>query len=206
LVLCLAAAVLVIVPTVDVLMTGPLRRWDQGLMLGPGGLEVTGWAHLFWRAVVMAGQFWLVGSIVTVTAVIVAFRHRSLKLFIAFGVWIIVLNVVVQVFKMIIGRTAPHSRADLLHAGALSYPSGHAALGAACLLMTAALLCPDLAPRTARRVTLTAHVLALGASIATVLLAYHWPTDSIAGWALGVLLGVAGRYVVDYALRAPRPA
>jgi hypothetical protein len=29
-----------------------------------------------------------------------------------------------------------------------------------------------------------------------VLLAYHWPTDSVAGWALGVLLGVAGRYVV----------
>jgi membrane-associated phospholipid phosphatase len=196
--LCLVAAVLVLGPTVDVLMNGPLRSWDRRLMLGPGGLETTGWAHLFWRVIVMAGQFWLVGSLVTVTAVIVAYRHGSPRLFAAFGVWIIVVNVVVQVFKMLVGRTAPHSGADLLHAGTLSYPSGHAALGAACLLMTAALLAPDLPPGTARRVTMAAHVLAAGAAVATVLLAYHWPTDSIAGWALGVLLGIAGRYAVAF--------
>ncbi|MGI8336870.1 phosphatase PAP2 family protein, partial [Actinomadura scrupuli] len=206
-VLCLVAVVLILVPTVDVLVTGPLRSWDQRLMLGPGGLEATGWAHLFWRVVVMGGQFWLVGTLVTVTAAIVAFRHRSLRLFAAFGAWIVVVNVVVQVFKLLVGRTAPHSGADVLHAGTLSYPSGHAALGAACLLMTAALLGPELAPRTARRVTLAAHVLAVAAALATVLLAYHWPTDSLAGWALGVLLGVAGRYavVVPGARKSPSP-
>jgi membrane-associated phospholipid phosphatase len=39
---------------------------------------------------------------------------------------LLALNAVVGVFKLFLGRTKPRDGFDLLHAGGMSYPSGHA--------------------------------------------------------------------------------
>ncbi|MFJ2032977.1 phosphatase PAP2 family protein [Streptosporangium sp. NPDC087985] len=188
---CLAVMV-VVVSTVDVLIDGPLRRWDQRLMLGVHGLEVTGWPHAVWRVIVVGGQFWLVGSLVMIAAVVAAWRRRALLLVPAVGGWLALISMVIWLFKQALGRTPPGSGVDLLATAGQSFPSGHAALGAACLLVIAALTAG-----TSRRYLIGgAHVLAAGVATATVTLGYHWPSDAIAGWALGIVLGLAGRRVV----------
>ncbi|MEV4256706.1 hypothetical protein AB0J52_26375, partial [Spirillospora sp. NPDC049652] len=42
-----------------------------------------------------------------------------------------------------------------------------------------------------------------GGGVAAVALGYHWPTDALAGWALGIVLGSVGRAVIA---AAPGPA
>ncbi|WP_405152040.1 phosphatase PAP2 family protein [Sphaerisporangium sp. NBC_01403] len=182
----------VVVSTVDVLVGGPLRRWDQHLMLGGHGLAVTGWPYAVWRVVVVGGQFWLVGSLVMIAAAVAAWRRRDLVLVPAVGGWLVVTNAVVWVLKQVIGRTPPGAGVDLLAGAGQSFPSGHAALGASCLLVIAALM----AGTAGRYVIGAVHALAVGVATATVALGYHWPSDAIAGWAAGVVLGLLGQWVV----------
>jgi membrane-associated phospholipid phosphatase len=40
-------------------------------------------------------------------------------------------------------------------------------------------------------------------AIATVMLGYHWPTDSIAGWAFGLLCGLACCWALERAAARP---
>jgi membrane-associated phospholipid phosphatase len=185
-------ALITAVVTVDVLATGPLTRWDRRLMLGPDGLKVTGWQFDLWRVVVTAGQFWLVGSAVMIAAALVAWLRRRPLLFVAVGAWLGAVNLVIWVFKKAVGRTAPASGVDLLHTAAESFPSGHSAIGASCLLTIAALV----TGAAGRYATPVAHVIIAGVAVATVMLGYHWPTDAIAGWSFGILLGLAGAATV----------
>ncbi|MER5626066.1 phosphatase PAP2 family protein [Streptosporangium sp. NPDC002544] len=190
--LCGLAVVVVVASTADVLAVGPLRRWDQHVMLGLDGLRATGWPHVAWRMIVVGGQFWLVGSLVMIAAVVAAWRRRDLLLVAAVGGWLAVTSALVWLFKQALGRTPPGSGGDLLFAAGQSFPSGHAALGAACLLVSATLVQGD----GGRYLVGAAHVLAVGVAAATVALGYHWPSDAIAGWALGLGLGLLGRAIV----------
>ncbi|GAB3669478.1 hypothetical protein GCM10027589_37090 [Actinocorallia lasiicapitis] len=193
------AAVVVIV-TWDVLVAGPLTRWDRRSMLPPGGYEVgPGPWHDFWRVVVMGGQFWLIGSLAGLAACWAAWRLRRWWPLVVTGVWIVALNVTVQTFKMLLGRPAPHAGFDALHVpGKLSYPSGHAAMAAACMVMVVGLLA---LPSRPGRALWWAYGLSALAALATVLLGYHWPTDTITGYALGLLFGWAGLWGLDRASR-----
>ncbi|MEU7458527.1 hypothetical protein [Streptosporangium roseum] len=85
--LCGLAVAVVVASTADVLVAGPLRRWDQHVMLGVDGLRVTGWPHAAWRVIVIGGQFWLVASLVMIAAVAAAWRRRDLPLAAAVSAW-----------------------------------------------------------------------------------------------------------------------
>jgi membrane-associated phospholipid phosphatase len=186
------AVLLTVATTLDVLAGGALRQWDDRLMLGPHGLRLTegGWFWV-WRTLVWGGQFWLVGSLVGLAALWTSLRRRSPWPAVTVGVWLVVVSVVLYLLKTAFGRTAPASGVDLLYvAGKQSYPSGHAAYATSCLVVTAMLIGRTWA-------TWAAHVLAVLVAIATVMLGYHWPTDSIAGWAFGLLCGVAGCWALS---------
>lgn len=190
----MALALVAAVTTADVLMAGPLTRWDRRLLLGPSTIEATGAWHAFWRIVVMGGQFWLVGSLCGLAVLWAASRYRSWWILLVSGTWMVALNVTLLVFKHWTGRPAPHSGFDALYVpGKVSYPSGHAAIGAACMFMIAVLLTLDRTAEARRRALYWALSLSAMAAVATVMLGYHWPTDSITGYALGVLFGLIGR-------------
>lgn len=99
-------------------------------------------------------------------------------------------------FKHAVGRTRPEGIS-------LGFPSGHATAAAAffgiVIYLSAAW------PPAARRIVrvLAAAVIALVAT-ARVVLGAHWPTDVLAGMALGLALASGGALVVSTARPAPR--
>jgi undecaprenyl-diphosphatase len=118
--------------------------------------------------------------------------------------WVVVVAATTWLAKAVIGRTPPWSRVDLLHAGGMSYPSGHSASAAAFLLIAATLATAP-GSRLDRIAIWTVPVLAAVVAIATVHLQYHWPSDASAGWALGLTLGTIARRSIRRSTRQAAP-
>lgn len=137
------------------------------------------------RLVVWGGQFWLVGLVCGVGALLLARRERTWRPALAVATVLVSVNVSVFVLKWALGRTAPATGHDLVFAGGASYPSGHAATGAAGLWLLAALVSAWLGRRVTRSAAAGVAVAAALVGAATVVLGYHWPTDVLAGWLLG---------------------
>ncbi|WP_019634571.1 phosphatase PAP2 family protein [Actinomadura atramentaria] len=197
-----AAALLAVAATADVLAGGALRAFDGRALAGfaaGGPPPATGAAHAFWRTVVGGGQYWLVGGLTALAALAAAWRRRSVALAVRAGLWLVAAEAAVRGAQLLFARTPPRTGQDAFAAaGYLSYPSGHAANAAMCLTVLAALAVGS-RPRS-RTATALSWAVPLGAAAAvgaaTVLLGYHWPTDAVAGWALGAALGCAGRAVI----------
>ncbi|MEU5988800.1 phosphatase PAP2 family protein [Spirillospora sp. NPDC047418] len=197
--LALVAAFVTAAVTADVLAGGLLRQFD-GRVFADGLPPRSGAWHFGWRTIVNGGQYWLVGSVTAVASVIAARRRRSPGLLVRAGVWLVASELVIRGAQIVLARTPPRTGQDTFFTdGFLSYPSGHAANAAACLLFIAAVT------GASRRWTVAAHAMAVAVAIATVVLGYHWPTDAVAGWGLGALLACAGRALV-MPRRASEPA
>lgn len=84
------------------------------------------------------------------------------------------------------GRIRPDVVPHWVDVTSASFPSGHAANSAVVYLSLAA-LAARVAPNPHARVCLmmTAVVLACGIGLSRLYLGVHWPTDILAGWALG---------------------
>ncbi|WP_433323243.1 phosphatase PAP2 family protein [Spirillospora sp. CA-294931] len=173
--------------TLDVLLDGPLRGFDRWIF--QDGLPPrTGAWHLFWRVVVTGGQYGLLAVLLAAAAGYVAWRGRGVAPLVRTAIWLAVTELTIRGAQLLFARTPPRTGSDVLfEPGYLSFPSGHAANAAACLLVLAALL------RASRAWTIAAHAVAVAVAFAVVILGYHWPTDALAGWALGTALGHAGR-------------
>ncbi|MBW8482745.1 phosphatase PAP2 family protein [Actinomadura parmotrematis] len=188
--LAVAAAVVAVATTADVLAGGPLRHLDTWLF-ADGLPPRTGPWHWFWRTLVNAGQYWLVGTLTALAVLAAARRARDVWTAVRGGLWLLSTEIIVRGAQIAFGRTPPRTGHDLLFQdGYLSYPSGHAANAAACWLVITALT------GAARRWRIAAHALAATVAVAVVALGYHWATDALAGWALGTLLGTAGRALI----------
>ncbi|MFC4907345.1 phosphatase PAP2 family protein [Actinomadura gamaensis] len=186
----LLAALVALATTLDVLAGGLLRHADDRIFAG-GPPPRTGAWHWFWRTVVNGGQYWLVGTLVTVLALLTAWRRRSLWTAVRAGIWLLGTEAAIRAAQLAFARTPPRTGADHLFTGGyLSFPSGHAANSAACLTVAAALL------HATRRWRIAVHALIAAVAVAVVALGYHWPTDALAGWGLGVVLGAIGRAVI----------
>jgi len=115
----------------------------------------------------------------------------------------------VWLFKVGVGRVAPGTGYDAVHADGLSYPSGHAVNALVCwalVLEFAASLGPraaHLLPVRRRRIITALVALAAGTGMTT--LDYHWLSDTIAGWLAGIVI-LAGALALRPTGPAPAPA
>lgn len=90
--------------------------------------------------------------------------------------------------KELVGRERPPVIDPLAEVLTLSYPSGHALMSAAMYLSFAFLLAEITARRSARAYLITAGgVLAGVIGFSRIYLGVHYPTDIIAGWAIGTV-------------------
>lgn len=105
-------------------------------------------------------------------------------------------EVLVLALRLVSDRPRPAEELVSVLGGApgTSFPSGHAAATAALGVVIVAVL--DVSARVRVAAAVLAGVVAAGAGISRIYLGVHWPTDVIAGWALGLVTGtvIIGRY------------
>ncbi len=197
----LAALLLTVVVTVDLLSRGRLERMDLrvseivsdwGLRSQPGGGvgdEVV--YRSVWLFTLVGGR----GVILVVLAALVgwlAWRRRTLVPVARVLLALLLLTVVVYGFKYGTGRTAPAYPGSFFHRDGSSYPSGHVA-NAVLMWGVARWQAVEfgLDVRLQRAFRGLAVVGPGVAGVAMVALDFHWVTDAVVGAAVGiVLLGV----------------
>lgn len=128
-------------------------------------------------------------TLFTVMALTILLMHGRRVQAAIFGVTVIVAQALAELVKHIVGRPRPELilQHDLVYSS--SFPSGHAMMSPVIYLTLAALLAAGESRQALKAllvVLAVALVLAIGVS--RVYLGVHWPTDVLAGWALGSTL------------------
>lgn len=92
-----------------------------------------------------------------------------------------------ELLKRGFGRPRPDLVAHGMETFSLSFPSGHTMVAAATYLTLGAMLARSLSSRSLRiYVVALAGILSMLVGCSRVYLGVHWPTDVLAGWALGI--------------------
>jgi undecaprenyl-diphosphatase len=94
--------------------------------------------------------------------------------------------------KQIVGRTRPPAALRLVNETNPSFPSGHATDAAAVFLTIGLVIAVFVLRRPIARACSVAAGALLGVAVALsrLVLGVHWPTDVIAGWAIGTVVAL----------------
>lgn len=165
---------------VDAAILTALRAGDPGVPVGPV------WFEQVVAQFTALGGYTVMAVVVLVTAggfAIAGQWHLAPILPTSFASSIVVENLLKTAFA----RPRPDIVGHLVETQTMSFPSGHAMVGAVVWLTLGALVA-HVSPRPAfRRYALAVAVamtLLLGAS--RLYLGVHWPSDVLAGWSLGI--------------------
>jgi membrane-associated phospholipid phosphatase len=111
--------------TQQVYSYGPLVSYDEEINSQPKP-QFEGLAGFILRRLDDLGLRSLTATVLLIAAAFIAYKFKTWRpLNLAF-LSLISLNLVVGAVKLLLGRTKPRDGFDLLHAGGMSYPSGHA--------------------------------------------------------------------------------
>lgn len=164
----------------DAALLMALRTDDPGVAIGPGWLEqgavqftaLGGYTAMGLVVLVAAGGFAIMGRRQAATILPVAFLSAI---------------AVENVLKLLFARPRPDIVGHLVETHTMSFPSGHAMVGAVVWLtlgMIVARVSPHIRLRRYALAVAVAMTFLLGAS--RLYLGVHWPSDVLAGWSLGV--------------------
>lgn len=162
-----------------------VHLWVDAHLQGDLARRISKLASLF-------GQRGVVVVPLLLLAVLAARRTRSVRPLLVTVVVLGGIALSVWLFKVWVGRVAPGAGRDAVHAGGLSYPGGHAVNALVCWALMVE-FAAALGPRAARVLTvrrrraITAFA-ALAAGIGMTTLDYHWLSDTIAGWLVGLVI------------------
>jgi undecaprenyl-diphosphatase len=143
-----------------------------------------------WMATIMR-DFTALGGVAlltTMTAIVVGFLFLTRK---RHAAWMVVLSVIggiliSNLLKWLFSRPRPNLVPHGTEVFTQSFPSGHAMLSAVVYLTLGALLARTQAdPRVKVYLLCSAGLLAFIVGISRIYLGVHWPTDVLAGWAVG---------------------
>ena len=114
-----------LVVTQQVLTNGPLVSYDKVINSQPKP-QFEGFAGFLLRRLDDLGLRGLTATVLIIAASFIAYKFKTWRPLNLAMVSLLSLNLVVGTFKLFLGRTKPRDGFDLLHAGGMSYPSGHA--------------------------------------------------------------------------------
>jgi membrane-associated phospholipid phosphatase len=114
-----------LVVTQQVLTNGPLVAYDKEINSQPKP-QFEGVAGFILRRLDDLGLRSLTATVLLIAASFIAYKFKTWRPLNLAMISLLSLNVVVGSFKIVLGRTKPRDGFDLLHAGGMSYPSGHA--------------------------------------------------------------------------------
>jgi membrane-associated phospholipid phosphatase len=181
-----------LIVTQQVLTFGPLVEYDKKINSDPKP-QFEGLAGFLLRRLDDLGLRGLTATVLILAASFIAYKFKTWRpLNLAF-LSLILLNGVVGVSKLVLGRTKPRDGFDLLHAGGMSYPSGHASNAVLSWGILAYLIYRYAKVDRYQGRLASAGVVAISLTVCIVSLIRHthWFTDLLGGLFIGSALLVA---------------
>jgi membrane-associated phospholipid phosphatase len=114
-----------IVVTQQVITNGPLIALDARIA-NAGRTDFPSWIDFVLMRIDDLGLRGLTATALMIAAIYIARRFKTWRPLNLAILSLIALNLTVGLAKLLIGRTKPKLNVDLIYAGGLSYPSGHA--------------------------------------------------------------------------------
>lgn len=111
--------------TQQVITNGPLVALDARIA-NAGRVDFPSWIDFILMRIDDLGLRGLTATALIIAAIYIARRFKTWRPLNLAILSIIALNLTVGLAKLLIGRTKPQLNVDLIYAGGLSYPSGHA--------------------------------------------------------------------------------
>jgi undecaprenyl-diphosphatase len=168
-----------------------LRRPDAlAVPIGPRWLQETA------RDVTALGGFSILTLVVVVSIALLVIHRRRFQAAV-FAIAVVAGQVFAAVTKHLVGRDRPDLVPHLDQVYSASFPSGHSALSPIVYFTLAGILAAGEPNRAAKTLLLgVASVLVLGIGASRVYLGVHWPTDVLAGWAMGTAVALVATLVL----------
>jgi undecaprenyl-diphosphatase len=214
LILCiaLAGAVWAFLNIAEEVAEGETHSIDRDVLLAlrsPGDLNDPLGPRTFeeaMRDVTALGGFTVL-TLVTVVGVLAFLFHGRKRHAAVLAGTVLLAQLASDLTKEIYGRPRPDLVAHGSYVYSGSFPSGHSMLSAATYL-TLAMLIASLETRRSTKtlVYVLAILMVLAIGVSRVYLGVHWPTDVLAGWALGAAYSLAAWVVLIWIGGRPRPA
>jgi undecaprenyl-diphosphatase len=181
----------------DEVVEGETRAFDRAVLLAlrnPADLSDPlgpGWLEGLMRDITALGS---IGVLTLISLAVVGFlalqgkRHAALLVVVAVGGGILVSTLA----KLGFGRPRPDLVPHATEVYTASFPSGHAMMAAVTYLTLGALVARVQPYRRLKLYVIgLAAILTVLVGISRVYLGVHWPTDVLAGWALGAAWALA---------------
>ncbi len=193
-----ASALVLFIKMADEVVEGDTRKIDLLILMW---LRVTGnpndpvgpfWLEDFARDITSLGSPAVLGLYVAIATTFLLLTGQ--RFFALFTIVSTVLGAfIVTIMKELFGRTRPNFRPDGIIVYSESFPSGHAMISAVVYLTLGALI-----SRLVNGVALKLYVMAVAliltglVGLSRVYLGAHWPSDVLAGWAVGAAWALGG--------------
>jgi membrane-associated phospholipid phosphatase len=181
-----------LVVTQQVLTNGPLVAYDKEINSQPKP-QFEGLAGFILRRLDDLGLRSLTATILLIAASFIAYKFKSWRPLNLALISLLSLNLVVGTFKIVLGRTKPRDGFDLLHAGGMSYPSGHASNAVLSWGILAYLLYryAKVDRYQGRLASVGVALISLTVCVVSLIRHTHWFSDLLGGLFVGSALLVA---------------
>ena len=181
-----------LVVTQQVLTNGPLVAYDKEINSQPKP-QFEGLAGFILRRLDDLGLRGLTAIVLLIAATFIAYKFKTWRPLNLAMISLLSLNLVVGTFKLVLGRTKPRDGFDLLHAGGMSYPSGHASNAVLSWGILAYLIYryAKVDRYQGRLASAGVVLISLTVCVVSLIRQTHWFTDLLGGLFIGSALLVA---------------
>ena len=178
--------------TQQVLTNGPLVNFDNDVNR-TNRPRFDGLSGFILRRLDDLGLRSLTATVLLLAAGFIAYKFKTWRPLNLAVLSLLALNFVVGVFKLFLGRTKPRDGFDLLHAGGMSYPSGHASNAVLSWGILAYLIYryAHVDRFQGRLASAGVVLISLTVCVVSLIRHTHWFTDLLAGLFIGSSLLVA---------------
>jgi membrane-associated phospholipid phosphatase len=176
----------------QVLRNGPLITWDEKVNKTPRP-RFDGFSGFLLRRIDDLGLRWLTATVLLIAAAYIAYKFKTWRPLNLALLSLLALNLIVGSFKLLLGRTKPRLGIDLIHAGGMSYPSGHASNAVLSWGILAYLIFryAKVDRYQGRLASAGVVLLSLTICIVSLIRHTHWFTDLLAGLFIGTSILIA---------------